>query len=123
MVMLGLISFVAVVLFLCEILALGAAGLKCGAELEEPPIYVALARQRGGNTSHTPEGGRAVGVCLWELSGAPVWTIWSLRAPASTGGMQSFVMVLRLIAFKFFSFNVGLRSYYTQDTNNGLFSP
>lgn len=38
--------------------------------------------------------------CLWDLSGALVWTIWSLWAPASTAGMRSFVLMLRFIAFK-----------------------
>lgn len=69
-VMLGLISFAVVVLFLCEILALGATELECGAEPEEPPIYVGPARQRGGNTSHThPQG-----VEGW---GTPLGVEWS----------------------------------------------
>lgn len=88
------------VLFGREVLAPGAAELECAADLESL-LFMWVRRVRGEGTQATvlgalTQGGR----CLWDLSGALVWTIWSLWAPASTAGMWSFVLMLRFIAFK-----------------------
>lgn len=58
-VMLGLISFCCLLqcFFLGEMLALGAAELKCAAELESLLFMRVRARQRGGDTSHRAGGG------------------------------------------------------------------
>lgn len=76
--------------------ALGAAELKCAAELESLLFMRVRARQRGGDTSHRAGGGGAVPLG----DEPPVCAIWSRWASASTAGMRSFVMMFLFMAFK-----------------------